>query len=381
MRNIFRLKQNPILNNDLFRNRFPHYLGVIQGNRVAKFLVAKKLSTIEPLSSSLSVEKLWNLHSLLENRFADLCEKINADPSVRNELETPEYNDLKLLIARKILENCHMCERRCGINRYQTSSGFCRLSDKSIISSAFLHYGEEPPLVPSGTIFFSGCTFKCKFCQNWSISQRWGTATTPREGRNVTPESLSQIIDKLSESGAININWVGGDPTPNLHTILATLTFTEKNVIQLWNSNMYASSETMRLLFDIIDFWLPDLKFFDNDFAYTMTHASNYWEIVTRNIKDAYNKSSKEMIVRHLIMPTRADSDSKSILNWCAKNIKLALVNIMDQYRSEHEIRRNEEFNFLNRGITKSEWKGVRKLADKLGIEWKSVSSQRFEYY
>lgn len=379
---LFQGKQNPILTDPFFRKRFPHYLGVIQGNRVAKFLVAKKLNVEQPLTSSLSIEELWNLHSGLESKFKALYNRINANPSLKNEIESPShsYLDLKLLIARKILENCHLCERRCEVNRYQTAKGFCRLSDRSIVSSAFLHYGEEPPLIPSGTIFFSGCTFKCMFCQNWSISQRWGTAKEPFEGRHVTPLSLAHIINKLSESGANNINWVGGNPTPNLHSILEALSLTDKNIIQLWNSNMYASTETMTLLLDIIDFWLPDLKFFDNDFAYSMTHARNYWEIVTRNIKAAYDKSSTEMIVRHLIMPTRVESDSKQILNWCATNIKLALVNIMDQYRSEHEIRRNPKFNALNRGITREEWKKVRNLAEKLEIEWKSVSSQRFDY-
>ena len=383
MRILFQGRQNPISTDDFFRERFPHYLGVIQGDRVPKFLVAKKLSVEEALKSTLSIEELWNLHSGLESKFKILYNDINANPSLRREIDSPShsYLDLKLLIARKILENCHMCERRCEVNRYQTSKGFCRLSDKSIISSAFLHYGEEPPLIPSGTIFFSGCTFKCMFCQNWSISQRWGTATNPVEGHYVTPLSLAHIIDKLSESGANNINWVGGTPTPNIHSIIEALTLTNKNIIQLWNSNMYASTETMTLLLDIIDFWLPDLKFFDNDFAYSMTHATNYWEIVTRNIKEAYEKSSTEMIVRHLIMPTRVESDSKQILEWCATNLKLALVNIMDQYRPEHEIRRNSKFKNLNRGITREEWKKVRNLADKLGIEWKRVSSQRFDFH
>ena len=185
---------------------------------------------------------------------------------------------------------------------------------------------------------------------------------------------LVRIIEKLFESGAHNINWVGGEPTPNIHTILETLCATDVNIIQLWNSNMYTSMEGMELLYDVIDFWLPDLKFHSDEFAYKMTQALNYWEIVTRNIKSAYEKSSTEMIIRHLLMPGRISEDTIPILEWCVKNVNRAFVNIMSQWKPEYKISQVVEHASLNRRIQTEELKQARNFADRLQIKWKEVS-------
>ncbi|MFX0087876.1 MAG: radical SAM protein, partial [Candidatus Hodarchaeota archaeon] len=237
----------------------------------------------------------------------------------------------------------------------------------------FLHIGEEPPLIPSGTIFFTSCTFNCIFCQNWSISQEWGDIDNIWEGRFMNPLAISKIIEKLSNKGAKNINWVGGDPTPNIHTIIESLIHFQENIIHLWNSNMYTSLEGMDLLLDIMDFWLPDLKFHDNIFAKEMTKAENYWKIATRNIKMAYDQSSREMIVRHLVMPGRLEADTFPILDWCAEHVPLAFVNIMGQWRPEHKVNSNPRHKSLVRSVTSQELDTARKYADKLGIHWREV--------
>ena len=273
-----------------------------------------------------------------------------------------------------ILKNCHFCERRCGVDRTKDQKGFCRLSNESVITSAFLHIGEEPPLIPSGTIFFTGCTFKCVFCQNWSISQDWGSINRLKEGKIIDPQSIAQIMVDLSKNGAKNINWVGGEPTPNIHNILKSLTYFEENIIQLWNSNMYLSPEGMDLILDVMDFWLPDLKFYENHFAYEMTQAPHYWETITRNIRFAYDFGTKEMIIRHLVMPERVENDTFPILDWCSQIKENAFVNIMGQWRPEHKIHGNSAYQSLDRRLKGEELLRARNYADRLGILWREVA-------
>ncbi|MBS3817598.1 MAG: radical SAM protein, partial [Candidatus Thermoplasmatota archaeon] len=138
--------------------------------------------------------------------------------------------ELKKELADRILEDCSFCERLCGVNRKEGEKGFCRVT-RSKISSEFLHMGEERELVPSHTVFFAGCNFGCVFCQNYEISQL-------NEGRKISPEILAR---KIEDGGGKNVNWVGGDPTPNIPFILQVLDKISKPLPQIWNSNMYLS--------------------------------------------------------------------------------------------------------------------------------------------
>ena len=122
--------------------------------------------------------------------------------------------DTKIKSAQEILKKCTLCERKCRVNRLKGEKGFCRVDDKTRISSMFTHYGEEPFLVPSFTIFFWSCTFSCQFCQNWSISQR------VEEPAVLEPKKIAEIIDRCN---CKNINVVGGDPVPYLPRVLEIL--------------------------------------------------------------------------------------------------------------------------------------------------------------
>ncbi len=370
-----RVNTEAIWENPIVIRRFQHYLGVLQGEKFARYLIAKKTPVNVSDLEYLTLMDMWKHHKQTRERFNDLESKIEKGKISIEEVANPEISflDLKVKIAKKIIQKCHFCERRCHVDRTIGDVGFCRLADNSVVTSAFLHIGEEPPLIPSGTIFFVGCTFQCKFCQNWSISQKWGSINDLNEGYFVTPVSLSKIMENIARKGARNINWVGGDPTPNIHTILEALTHFQVNIIQLWNSNMFVSSEGMELLLDVMDFWLPDLKFFENEFAYEMTKAKNYTEIATRNIKMAYDNGFHEMIVRHLVMPGRIEADTLLVLDWCASNVERAFVNIMAQWRPEHKIHGNPRYQSLDKRVTSREVDQARRYADQLGIRWQEV--------
>ncbi|MEM2145704.1 MAG: 4Fe-4S cluster-binding domain-containing protein [Candidatus Jordarchaeaceae archaeon] len=223
-----------------------------------------------------------------------------------------------------------------------------------------------------GAFFFSSCTFKCVFCQNYDIS------TNPKSGVKTSGESLARIGRDLRREGARNINYVGGEPTPNTFNILVGIKEIKINVPQLWNSNMYCSKECMNLLLDVIDFWLPDFKYGNNQCAERLSKVSNYWDVVSRNHKMAYDETvapgTSGMIVRHLVLPGHIECCTKPVLEWLAKNCPKALVNIMEQYHPTHEVPRNKDFRDIDRRVTREEMEQAYKVADELGIVWQPVS-------
>ncbi|NYT00229.1 MAG: radical SAM protein [Methanocellales archaeon] len=243
----------------------------------------------------------------------------------------------KIELADDVLQNCHFCERRCGVNRLAKEVGYCGINAISSYASEFLHYGEEPELVPSHTIFFVGCTFKCEYCQNWDIANRF-VAGTP-----VLPERLAEIIAMRKYQGAKNVNFVGGDPTPHLHSIMYIMNTCNINTPMVWNSNMYCSNETMDLLSDVIDVYLADFRYGDDGCAEKYSNVKDYWEITTRNFMRAYQDA--EVILRHLVLPNHLECCTKPIVQWVAERIPSIRFNLMFQYSPHYKANQYLELN------------------------------------
>jgi putative pyruvate formate lyase activating enzyme len=259
--------------------------------------------------------------------------------------------DLKIEIARRIYHDCHFCERGCHVDR-SSNTGYCDVRDAAV-ASEFLHHGEESMLVPSHTIFFSGCTFTCVFCQNWDISQR-------QRGMYVRPERMAAVIEQRD---GVNVNWVGGDPTPNLPYILMVLRACSRDVPQVWNSNMYCSVETLQLLDGIIDIYLTDFKYGSDTCAAELSDAPGYWDVVTRNHCIADGQG--DLVVRHLVMPNHVECCSLPIMDWLAEHVPGATVNVMDQYRPCYQA---GEHPGIDRRITREEYRRVIEHAHRLGL-------------
>ncbi|KXB03358.1 hypothetical protein AKJ48_03955, partial [candidate division MSBL1 archaeon SCGC-AAA261O19] len=214
-------------------------------------------------------------------------------------------------------------------------------------------------LVPSYTIFFSGCPFKCQFCQNWDISQN------PQNGVEVSPQTLASSASTGRREGARNVNWVGGDPIPNLHNILAALNNCKVNIPSVWNSDMYLTIEGMKLLFGTQDIYLTDLKYGNNDCALKYSKIPNYWEIVPRNHRLA--AADAELIIRHLVLPGHVECCTRPILEWIVDNLgSMTRVNLMNQYRVCY---RANEYEEINRPITAEEFKKAKEIAQEVGLE------------
>jgi putative pyruvate formate lyase activating enzyme len=215
---------------ELAKKSLARYFAIVHNKKMAKFLIAKKVTA--EFDSNDSSETLWKQHTHYTEEFLSLEREIDMGIDF-NAVPLPEksYLDLKIKIANKIFECCNFCSRRCSVNRLADRLGFCGCGKIMNVSSIFAHMGEEPELVPSGTVFTMGCTMRCRHCQNWTISQ-WKEA--PME---YTPEELAREVENLRLEGCRNVNLVGGEPTPWLKHWLETFKHVSVNVPVVWNSN------------------------------------------------------------------------------------------------------------------------------------------------
>ncbi|MBW2990666.1 radical SAM protein [Candidatus Woesearchaeota archaeon] len=266
--------------------------------------------------------------------------------------------DEKIKTGEKILKSCELCEHKCKVNRTKGKLGVCRVGNKPDVSSCFVHMGEEPFLVPSFTIFFMNCTFKCQFCQNWSISQ--GIEL----GHTFTEQELAKIIDTHSHCN--NVNFVGGDPVPCLPFILKTLKLMKSNLPVVWNSNFYMSEKSMDLLKDMVDVYLSDFKYGNDECAKRLSKIDNYTETVKRNHLLAFKDA--ELVIRHLVLPSHIECCTKPILDFIAENFKdKAILNLMDQFRPEFNAKNYPE---INRLLKTEEFEQAKNYAEKLGLNF-----------
>lgn len=155
-----------VLSDKLATKSLNRYFAVAQNEKTAKFMISKKLPA--EFSPEDPPNKLWHNHAKLTESLRKLQNDIDSGRRNFEEIETPEkcFLDLKLEIAKRILSSCHLCTRECRVNRLENKTGYCRCGQEIAVSSIFEHMGEEPELVPSGTIFTMGCTIRCKHCQN-----------------------------------------------------------------------------------------------------------------------------------------------------------------------------------------------------------------------
>ncbi|MFX0073666.1 MAG: radical SAM protein [Candidatus Hermodarchaeota archaeon] len=366
---ILRPNATSVWKNEEILKRFSKYKGIIDNTHIARYLIAKSLEC--DFNPKDSVENLEAIHQEMSVQFNELLEQ-EINILKNREVKSKSYIDLSQTIAIKYLESCNFCERTCGANRIENEKGYCLLTKDSYVSSAFLHMGEESVLIPSGTIFFQSCNFGCVFCQNYDISQAWkGKRDIEDIATKVDDKKLAALAERLVEKGAININYVGGDPIPNLHTIIASLKYQTSNICQLWNSNFYLTEKSLSLIIDLIDFWLPDFKYGNNDCAEKYSGIKNYFDILSRNHKNIHDNGSGEIIIRHLVMPNHIECCSKPILDYVAEEIPKCVVNIMGQYHPQFHASKYPE---INRRVSLEEMREVKKYADQLNILYEPVS-------
>lgn len=273
--------------------------------------------------------------------------------------------------ALEILRECRICPRECEANRLNDKRGECGMGRKAVVSQASPHFGEESELVGrsgSGTIFFSYCNLHCLFCQNYSISQLG-------EGRVLEPEELAELMFYLQRIGCHNINLVS--PTPVVPQILEALLVAKETGLKIpivYNTGGYDSVQTLKLLERIVDIYMPDAKY-SNDNAEKYSQAPNYWEINKKALLEMYRQvgdlviengiAKRGLLIRHLVLPNRI-AGSFEILRFIAKKLsKDSYVNIMAQYYPCYKAFSYPE---LSRRITDEEYREVVDFAKNLGL-------------
>ncbi len=272
------------------------------------------------------------------------------------------------------LSRCDICPRECKVNRILGKRGFCGSDYKLKISSFHLHFGEERPIsgsFGSGTIFFTNCSLKCLYCQNYTISQL-------EEGEEVEIEDLSKMMLVLQESGAHNINLV--TPTHFLPHILLSLSIAITKGLKIpivYNTSGYEKVEILKYLDGIIDIYLPDAKYMDKNLSKKYSQAENYPEInekalieMVRQVPEIkINKDGiieKGVIVRHLILPNNVEN-SKKVLKMLYENFQnKILVSLMTQYYPCFKAIGDPE---IGRRITKKEFNEVYEYFLELGFK------------
>lgn len=324
---------------------------------------------------------------------------------------------------REQIPSCRLCPRMCGVDRTKTS-GFCGAPAGVSAARAALHHWEEPCISGfrgSGTVFFSGCTLRCCFCQNYRISQEL-------YGKALTKEALSDIFLKLQDQGAHNINLVTA--THYLPWILPALDAVKNrlHIPVVYNCGGYERVETVQALEDYVDIWLPDLKYYSPELSARYSRAADYFDVASKAIRQmirqtgapefheempgAPNPSASRhvdqteaahshlhasgsvtsktapvaimdrgVIIRHMVLPGHKD-DSIRLLHWIADELPKGqyYISLMSQYTPFY---RSEEYPELNRRITSYEYQKVVDAALDLGLTdgfMQEKSSAKEEY-
>ena len=264
---------------------------------------------------------------------------------------------------------CSDCPRRCGARRGETGNGFCGMGAEPVLARAALHFDEEPVISGTrgaGTVFFSGCSLKCVFCQNYEISHGGF-------GKRVSVDRLREIYFELIDQGAQNIDLV--NPTHFTRAILESLEG-GLPVPVVWNSGGYDTVETIRALDGKVQVYLPDLKYMRARSSGRYSGAADYFQSASAAIRemlkqvgpvvlDESGAIQSGVIVRHLILPGCAD-ESMAILDWIAENLPGAWVSLMAQYLPFGEVEGVDE---LNRRLTQEEYDRVCDHQLERGLE------------
>lgn len=273
------------------------------------------------------------------------------------------------------MSDCTLCPRRCHANRAAGQTGFCGQTAQLRAARAALHFWEEPCIsgdCGSGTVFFSGCSLQCIFCQNHEIA-------LGESGKVISVERLSQIFLELQEKGAANINLVtAGHFIPQVCRALELSKADGLSIPIVYNTGSYEEAASLRLLEGLVDIWLPDLKYFSGDLSARYSSAPDYFQVATAAIAEMFRQTPaavfdsgtglmrRGIIVRHLMLPGQA-ADSKKILRYLHTTYGDAIyISIMNQYTPLAGVSGLPE---LNRRVTPEEYRRVLDFADRIGIE------------
>ena len=273
----------------------------------------------------------------------------------------------------KLLSSCVLCPRKCGVNRLNNEKGFCKTGLDPMVYSFMSHQGEEPPVSGtrgSGTIFFSNCNMGCVYCQNYEFSQEG-------RGKEVSPETLAGYMLDLQKMGCHNVNLV--TPTHVLPQILKSLKIAINGGLKIplvYNTGGYELVEIIKMLYGIIDIYLADMRYADNEFSLKYSSALNYPKYNKEALKEMRSQIANDeideegiirrgLIIRHLVLPNDISGTDK-VMRFISEELsKDSLVSLMSQYLPYHKA---EEFKDIDRRLTKKEYEDAKETMERYGL-------------
>lgn len=295
----------------------------------------------------------------------------------------------------KLLESCTICPRDCMNNRLKDEIAACYSGSLPIVSSYTAHFGEEPALVGAngaGNIFFGNCNLRCVYCQNYQISQTW----REQKRNEITHERLAEMMLELQERGCHNINFVS--PTHFVPQMARGILLAAEKGLRLpivYNTNAYDSVEVLRLLDGIVDVYLPDLKYAENEAGWTYSKVRSYADVSRAALKEMFRQTGGELVfdeegllkrglvIRLLVLPNDLASVGESLI-WIRNELSPRVaVSMMAQYYATHQAATNPRYTLLSRRITESEWLKALSALDELGMEegWMQEYDGASHYY
>lgn len=284
---------------------------------------------------------------------------------------------------------CELCPRMCGVDR-AVKRGFCGMGERIVAAKAMLHFWEEPCVSGergSGAVFFSGCVMKCAFCQNYGISSE-------NRGLEITEERLAEIFLELQGKGAQNINLV--NPTHFVPQILRALETARTRGLSLpivYNTGGYERVETLRTLDGVVDVYLPDVKYFDDGLARTLSAAPNYFDTAMNSVAEMVRQTGKPVfgddgailkgvIVRHLVLPWQY-RDSVEVIKRVGERFGGdVLFSLMSQYTPFGRVKTDPKLAKMNRRVTTFEYQKALDAVYEAGLKgfMQEKSSAKEEY-
>ena len=265
---------------------------------------------------------------------------------------------------------CRLCPRECNIDR-SISTGVCGCGDKIKVAKYMLHFGEEPCISGtngSGAIFFSGCSLKCVFCQNYPISHE-------HKGEEVSSERLAEMMFELRDKGAHNINFVTGTHFADKIAEVLKKYKRELGIPVVYNCGGYENIETLRMLDGLVDIYLPDLKYYSTELSARYSGAADYFDKAFPALQEMLRQQpenviengimSKGVIVRHLVLP-KGYHDSIKLLDMIRALDHVPLLSLMRQYTPCYGA---EKFPEINRKLTTFEYDKVVEHCADIGLE------------
>lgn len=264
--------------------------------------------------------------------------------------------------------NCNICPRKCNVDR-KVNIGFCKASNNIKVAKYMLHFWEEPIISGdngSGAIFFSHCNLKCVYCQNYKISSEG-------QGKIITQEQFIDIMKELEQLGANNINLVS--PTHYTYQITEALKKYKPKIPIVWNSSGYEDDLTIKNLKDLVDIYLVDMKYMDNNLAFNLSKAEDYPEVCKKAILQMRENQPKDIIkngimqkgviIRHLVLPNEIENSFK-VLDWIYENFgENIFISIMGQYTPCYQAINMQKYNRVLKPI---EYKRVINHVKLLGF-------------